>query len=99
IFRINPPQELCHLIGATAERRHAVVDPVLLPKALQESGVAKKLEVSRDSRLTLPEHASDLTDRELASSADAEDPEARRLGGFAQTTDDLRKEALCQTAL
>jgi hypothetical protein len=70
-----------------AGRRRAVVDPVLLAKTIEQSGVAHELEVARDPRLALTHDLADLADRQLRPREQREQPQPRRFSSSAERGD------------
>ena len=55
--------------------------PLTLPQALDQASLAQDLQMSRYPRLALTHDPRDVGDAELASGAQSEQPQPRRLTG------------------
>ena len=74
--------------GRTA-RAQPVEDPAALAKAVEEAGLAQKLQMARDTRLALPEDLRQLAHGQLTAGAQHEEAQPRRLGDRAQRDEQL----------
>jgi hypothetical protein len=63
---------------------HPVKDPASLAEAVEETSLAKQLQMSRYPRLTLPENLGQFADGQLATRAQYDKPQSSRLGDCAQ---------------
>ena len=71
-----------------------VVDPVLVTRPGQQSGVAEQLQVTRHPRLALTQHGRDVGNRQLPLGKKRQDSEPRRLGCRAQQLNKRGEELL-----
>ncbi len=83
--REQPPP----LRGPRTPERHPVVNEVAVPKAFEQPGVAKLLEVLRDARLALREHLGQLGHRALAANAQGQQAQPDRVGERLELRNEL----------
>ena len=67
--------------------RDTVVDPVLLPKLLQQAGVTQHLQVPGNAGLALSDDAGQFGDRKLAPGEHGQQAQSGRLGGRSKVVD------------
>src|SRR6516225_4491915 len=81
--------ELAGERAGRARLAQPIKDPAPLAEAVQETGLAKQLQVARHPWLTLPKNLGQLSNCELAAGAKHHEPQPRRLGNGAQCGEEV----------